>query len=150
MDACDFKKWRKALRLSQYEAADVLGVGRSTIQNWENKLSSVPRTVELACRELGREWKQRAEFGPITLVYADDPMWHRHNCFSGVFLQCERHPTNEAAIMRACRLRGEADFFSPFIIADDGTIIWSTDELLRECDKRRAEQRSPNPRERPR
>src|SRR6266852_880334 len=35
MDMWDFLKWRKTLRYTQAEAAEMLGVNRGTIQNWE-------------------------------------------------------------------------------------------------------------------
>ncbi|MGH6751452.1 MAG: hypothetical protein ACREDP_04730, partial [Bradyrhizobium sp.] len=56
---------------------------------------------------------------------------------SDVTLQCERHPDNESALSRAVRLREIVNLFMPFIVADDGNVIWSGPELLHECDARK-------------
>lgn len=54
MNAKEFKKWRKALGLSQAKAAKKLGLKIRTVQYYEkgerkNKKVAIPRTVELAC-----------------------------------------------------------------------------------------------------
>ena len=77
MDSWDFLKWRKTLRYTQAEVAAKLGINRSTVQNWERGITPISKSAELASQELTREWKQRPEFGPVTLVYSDDPIW-RH------------------------------------------------------------------------
>src|SRR5882757_3498695 len=74
MDQWDFKKWRKRLGINQVEAGEVLGLSRAAVQYWESDIRPVPRAVELACSELLRRWKQRPEFGPVTLLYADSPL----------------------------------------------------------------------------
>lgn len=60
VDAQDFKRWRKALRLSQKEAADALGLKRRVVQYYEKgnrdgKEVIIPKTVRLACYALSVE-----------------------------------------------------------------------------------------------
>src|SRR6266852_8189795 len=62
MDMWEFLKWRRTLRYTQAEAAEKLGVNRGTIQNWERGHTRIPKSTELACHELTRQWKQRPEF----------------------------------------------------------------------------------------
>jgi DNA-binding XRE family transcriptional regulator len=131
MDSVDFRKWRKMLCYTQPEAGGKLGVDRSTIQNWERGFTPVPRTVELACAQLTRKWKQEPQFGPVSLVYGGEPIWPVHaGSASGVFVRCNLHPTNESAIQQGVRLSQTSDFKSPFIVDEAGEIIWSTPELL--------------------
>jgi len=54
MEPGDFKKWRKSLRLSQKEAANLLGLKRRMIQYYEKgerdgEKVPIPRSVRLAC-----------------------------------------------------------------------------------------------------
>lgn len=54
MDAGDFKKWRKALKLSQKDAAHSLGLKRRMIQYYEKgerdgEKVKIPLSVRLAC-----------------------------------------------------------------------------------------------------
>jgi DNA-binding XRE family transcriptional regulator len=74
MDLWDFKKWRQKLGYTQSVAAEKLGLSRGAVQYWESEIRPVPVAVELACQELLRLWKQRPEFGPVTLLYADGPV----------------------------------------------------------------------------
>jgi len=138
MDMWDFKKWRRKLGYSQFEAAEKLGVSRGAIQHWECERNPIPNAIDLACEEIARRWKQRPEFGPVVLVYSDEPMWPEPDCPSRVLcMQCELHPNNEAAIWRACRLRKAPKFINPFVMGEDGGIVLTNPELLNECDKRR-------------
>ena len=137
MDVWEFKKWRKKIGYTQVEAGEKLGLSRAAVQLWENEIRPVPLTVELACQELWRHWKQRPEFGPVTLLYADDPIWQTASPPDGVLLlQSERHPNNESAIRSAVRPRETMTLFVAFIIEDDGNVIRSGPELLREIDAR--------------
>ncbi len=137
MDVWEFKKWRKKIGYTQVEAGEKLGLGRAAVQLWENEIRPVPLTVELACQELWRHWKQRPEFGPVTLLYADDAIWQQDAPADGVLLlQCERHANNERAISRAAWLRENMTLVTPLIMDDDGNVVWSGPELLRECEAR--------------
>src|SRR2546422_11366206 len=75
MDLWDFKKWRRKLRYSQFDAAEELGLSRAAVQNRESETVPISEVVELACEELTLRWKQRPEFGPVTLTYADEQVW---------------------------------------------------------------------------
>jgi len=138
MDQWDFKKWRKKLGINQVAAGEMLGLSRGAIQYWESEIRPVPRAVDLACQELSRRWKQRPEFGPVTLLYAEGPISQVDSSpCSDLTLRCEPHPDNESALSRVVRLSETVNLFMPFVVADDGTVIWSGPELLHECDTRR-------------
>ena len=137
MNASEFLSWRKALRYTQEQAAEKLGVSRATIQNWEREFTRVPTITELACQVLTRRWKKRPEFGPVALVYADEPLWPELDCPSRVLcVQCELHPNNDAVLLRVCRLREAPNFNSALVIDEGGEVVWYGTELLSECDKR--------------
>ena len=140
MDMWDFLKWRKTLRYTQAEVAKELGVNRGTIQNWERGVTRITKVAELACVELTRQWKQRPEFGLVNLIYAEAPVSQQPDDPSRtVLLQCELYSNNEAAIGRALELMETSSFINPLIMEKDGGIVWTTPELLRECDRRREE-----------
>ncbi len=135
MDLWDFKKWRRKLKYSQFEAAEKLGVSRGAIQHWEAERTPIPYPLALACEELARRWKQRPEFGPVLLVYADEPMWPEPDCPSRLLCtQCELHPNNEAAVRRSGHLREGPNFINPLVLGQDGEVVWTTRELLNGCD----------------
>jgi transcriptional regulator with XRE-family HTH domain len=137
MDGWQLKAWRKQLRYSQSKAGEKLGLSRATIQNWESKRVPIPYAVELACMELTRRWKQRPEFGPVTLVYPDSPLWQEAcDPYHFAVLHCEHFPNNLAAIEQACRFVRMPNFIQPLIIDEDGTVIWSGQDLISECDRR--------------
>jgi len=133
----DFKKWRRALRYTQCQAAEKLGVSRGTIQHWECERNPIPLTVELACRELMRSWNQRPEFGPVILVNADGLLVQDADGPYLTVVQCERYPNNAFAIRRIAQIRWSPQLNNPFILDMTGEIIWSTMELFAECDRQR-------------
>lgn len=54
MKPAEFKRWRKAMGLSQKDAADALGLKRRVVQYYEKGERdgvglSIPKTVRLAC-----------------------------------------------------------------------------------------------------
>ena len=131
MDAWDLKKWRKKLGYNQFQAATQLGVGRATIQNWEQELSPIPRVTELACHEMLRRWKQRPDFGPVLVIYADGSIWQRsQGPYQISLLQRELCANNEIALQYVHRLRDDPIFTNPFIMDQTGDIIWAPSELL--------------------
>ena len=131
MDAWDLKKWRKKLGYNQFEAAGELGVGRASIQNWEQELWPIPRVTELACHELLRRLKQRPDFGPVLVLYADGSIWQRsHEPYQIRLLQRELCANNEIALQHVNRLRDDPYFINPFIMDETGDIIWTPSELL--------------------
>jgi len=141
MDLWGFKKWRRKLGYTQSVAGEKLGLSRGAIQYWESEIRPVPVAVELACQELLRLWKQRPEFGPVTLLYADyadDPMSLETSASVGsILVRSERHPDNENALKSAALRRDTMTLFIAFIVEDDGSVIWSGPELLREIDARK-------------
>src|SRR4030088_3236240 len=136
MDQWDFKKWRKKLGINQVTAGEMLGLSRGAVQYWESEIRPVPLAVELACQELQRLWKQQPEFGPVTLLYAsylDDPISLETSASVGsVHVRSERHPNNESALRSAVRPRETMTLFVAFVVDDNGDVIWSGPELLRE------------------
>jgi DNA-binding XRE family transcriptional regulator len=130
MDFWDLKKWRRKLKYSQSETADKLGVTRGAIQNWESERSRIPPALELACQEITRRWKQRPSFGPVFLIYTDEPMWPDIDCPSCIScVCCELYPNNESAIRRVRHLRRNQQFFNPTIMEENGVTIWTAGEL---------------------
>ncbi len=55
MTRADLKKKRERLGLTQVELARRLGVERITVIRWEGGKTEIPRTVELALREIERQ-----------------------------------------------------------------------------------------------
>jgi hypothetical protein len=77
-----------------------------------------------------------ADIGPVTLIYADGPMFvdpygPRRRIAS---LRQEPYPTNAAALARVQRLWGREDFHGPLIIEKSGEPLWNQVELLRVVD----------------
>lgn len=59
MNHKDFRRWRKALKLSQKEAAEALGLKRRVVQYYEKgerdgETVEIPKTVRLACYALSQ------------------------------------------------------------------------------------------------
>ena len=143
MEPVNFRKWRKALRYTQPEAGKKLGVDRATIQNWERGRTRIPRMAELACQQLTRQWKQSPGSGPVSLVYADEPVWSKlDDTPQELFVQCELYPNNELAIRQSLRLSESPNFKSPFIIDDEGEIVWTTPGLLDQIRRAKRKRRS--------
>jgi DNA-binding XRE family transcriptional regulator len=132
MDARDLKKWRKRLGYNQFEAAKRLGVRRASIQNWEREVSPIPRLVELACLQIIRRWKQPRDFGPVLLVYTDEPIWQQsQRPYHISILHSAVYANNETAMQYVERLKHDPYFINPVIMESNGEIIWTTSELLR-------------------
>lgn len=132
MGRWEFLRWRRTLRYAQLETAEKLGVSRSTIRNWEYGLTPIPLVVELACLELTRRWKQRPEFGPVSLVFTEGLGSSRTTR-----LQCALFSNNDAAIKEAIKLLESV--MLPMIMEDGGGVVWTASELLSECQKRKDE-----------
>jgi DNA-binding XRE family transcriptional regulator len=141
MNLWDFKKWRRKLGYTQSAAGEKLGLSRGAVQYWESEIRPVPLAVELACQELQRLWKQRPEFGPVTLLFAndaDDPISLETSASVGsILVRSERHPNNESALRSAVRPRETMTRLIAFVVDDDGDVIWSGAELVREIDARK-------------
>jgi len=141
MDLWGSKKWRQKLGYTQSVAGEKLGLSRGAVQYWESEAGPIPLAVELACQELLRLWKQRREFGPVTLLYAGhsrDPISLETSASVGsILMRSERHPNSEGAMTSAARLRETVTPFIALIVDGDGSVIWSGPELLREIDARK-------------
>jgi transcriptional regulator with XRE-family HTH domain len=62
----DFRAWRARLRLTQAEAAELLGIHRNTVALYEQGVRrdrrtpvAIPKLVERACRDVERELLER-------------------------------------------------------------------------------------------
>src|SRR5438045_2935494 len=98
MDMWDFKKWRRLLGFSQFQAAEKLGVSRGAVQKWETERFPIPTEVVLACEELTQRVKRDSDYGPVLLFYSDEPFWPGPDCPSHVLsLVREPHATNADA-----------------------------------------------------
>lgn len=135
MNAADFSAWRKSLGITQEHLAQRwAGVSRSTIQNWESGATAIPESVATACAIWERRFKQESPMlGPVTLVYADGPMFvdpYRPRPRLAM-MQQEPFQSNAAALARVVELWGRHDFHNPFIIEKSNSDLWNIAELGR-------------------
>ena len=132
----EFKIWRQRFGLTQDEAAEKFGVSRNTVQNWEAGLTALPGTLEMACEVwTDRLKKEIADLGPVTLIYADGPMFiDPYGPRRIAQIKQESFPTNAAALARVKRLWGEPGFDGPFVIEEDRRPLWNRVELMRVVD----------------
>ena len=138
MRGSELREWRKILGYTQEQAAKVLGVTRATIQNWEYESSSIPVAVQLACSVLLRRWKQRPEFGPVTVAYTGVPLSLAAQArvqAQDETLTCERYSSNRDAFSRLMDLKNSTAIFNPIILDDAGCAVWSGEALMKECEK---------------
>jgi DNA-binding XRE family transcriptional regulator len=143
MDAGDLKKWRKRLGYNQFEAAKRLGVRRASVQNWEQELWPIPGVIELACYQIMRRWKQRREFGPVLLVYTDEPIWQgSQGPYQVSILHSAVYRNNETAMQHVEQQKKDPNFINPVIMETNGEIIWTTSELLQEIARKSRRHRS--------
>jgi transcriptional regulator with XRE-family HTH domain len=133
----EFRTWRERFGLTQHDLGRRLGVSRNTIQNWENGSTALPGMLDQACAVWeDRLKKEMADLGPVTLCYADGPMWvdayrPRNRLAS---LQLEPYPTNSAALARVRAIWGKEDVHGPFITEESGGPLWNQVELARVVD----------------
>jgi len=137
MNAHEFKAWREHHGLTQADTGKKFGVSRATIQNWENGVVPISPMVQQGCKIWGDRLRQiRPELGPVTLIYADGPMFI--NPYGPrrplATMRQEPYPTNAAALARVRELWGREDFHNPFIIDETGTHLWSGAQLARVAD----------------
>lgn len=107
---------------------------RTTIQNWEATPGVVPTAACMAASIWDARLKQEDPFrGPVTLIYADGPMFVDPYGPRGrlAMMQQESYPSNVMALARVQALWGRNDFHNPFIIEKDGSPIWNVVELGR-------------------
>jgi hypothetical protein len=135
MNFSDFAAWRRRVGITQEELAERWArVTRTTIQNWETGATPIPQAVEAACAIWERRLKQENPgLGPVTLIYADGPMFidpygPRRRL---AMMQQEPYPTNTAVIARVLELATRDDFHNPFVIEKSGDDLWNAVELGR-------------------
>jgi DNA-binding XRE family transcriptional regulator len=137
MNKEEFRAWRERFGLTQGDIGSRFGVTRNTVQNWEYGVTALPDVVEDLCKVWGdRLKKEIADLGPVTLCYADAPMFiqpfgPRHR---PAMLKQESYPTNAAAIARVKHMWGRPDFCGPFITEQGGGFLWNEVELARVVD----------------
>ncbi len=137
MNSIEFRKWRESFGLTQHEIAKRIGVSRSTIQNWESDATALPSMIDDACGVLSdRLKKEQADRGPVTLCYADGPLWVDAYRPRGrlAMMQTEPFPTNSAALARVRMLWGNEDVHGPFVMEKSGGALWNQVELARVVD----------------
>jgi|SRR5215470_2639087 len=132
-----FREWRERLGLTQDDIARRFGVSRNTVQNWESGPSALPGTLADACAVWeDRLKKEVAGVGPVTLCYADRPMFidpygPRQKL---AMLKQEPYPTNASALARVKIIWDNPDFHGPFITDKSGSFLWNKVELMRVVD----------------
>ena len=130
MRGSEILEWRKRLGLTQAEAGKKLGVTRATIQNWESESTPIPVAVETGCQIWEHEFKKRPDFGPVTLIYSDGPMFvNPYGAHRLAMMQRELYATNADALERIYDLWGSEQFHNPFLMEESGGIVWNTVEL---------------------
>jgi Helix-turn-helix len=133
----ELRTWRESFGLTQSELAKRLSVTRNTIQNWENGTTALPGMLDQACAVWeDRLKKEMAGRGPVTLCYADGPMWvDAYRPRSRVpSVQLEPYPTNSAALARVRDIWGDEGVHGPFITEESGSPLWNQVELARVVD----------------
>lgn len=133
----ELRAWREQFGLTQIDIANRFGVSRNTIQNWESGATPMPNMIQDACTVWGdRLKKEIAELGPVTLCYADGPMWidpygPRAKLAS---IELEPYPTNSAALARVQMIWGQPNVHGPFITEKSGGPLWNQVDLARVVD----------------
>jgi hypothetical protein len=97
----------------------------------------LPSTIKEACAVWeDRLKKEMADIGPVTLCYADGPMWvDAYRPASRLAtLQLEPYPTNSAALARVMMIWGNENVHGPFITEKSGGPLWNQVELARVVD----------------
>ncbi len=133
MDAQELIAWRREVGVTQERFAEICGVARSTVQNWEAG-SAIPQAVESLCQMWGKRLRQEdPRRGPVTLVYADAPMFVNPNMPRGRMAMLQQEPflMNALALKRAQQLWNAATFYNPFVLEENGQELWNSVELGR-------------------
>jgi transcriptional regulator with XRE-family HTH domain len=141
MRGFDLREWRVRLGLTQADAAVKFKVSRMTVQNWETDATSIPPPIEAACEILEHEFDKRDEYGPVTLIYTDGPMFvNPYGPNRIARMKREPYQTNADALERVAILWGSDDFHSPLIVSEIGDIVWNAIELQKRMKKKYGQQ----------
>ena len=134
MNAEEFCAWRQGYSLTQEQVAQKFGVSRTTVQNWESGATPISPAVMYSCELWGKRLIQENPLtGPVTLVYADGPMFidpygprNRPSMMQQVACQ-----SNAQALAWVQLLWGRTDFHNPFVTPRSGEPLWNVVELER-------------------
>jgi hypothetical protein len=133
MDAKSFREWRARTELTQAVVADKLHVTRQTIINWETGATPVPHYVGAICEIWENELRKRDDYGPVTLVYTDVPMFQ--NAYGAPvvpLIKNELYPNNKAALARYDALGKAAA--NAFIVDEAGNFIFNMIDLMKRAE----------------
>jgi DNA-binding XRE family transcriptional regulator len=137
VNGSEFKAWRESFGLTQADVADKFGVTRTTIQNWEAQPGPLTQPVENGCKVWDRRLRQIDPVrGPVTLIYADGPMFidpygPRRRI---AMMKQEPHPSNAAVLARVQVLASSPNVYNPFVMEDAQRDLWNMVELQRAID----------------
>lgn len=133
MTGDEFTSWRKRVGLTQDGVAERFKVSRSTVQNWESGANPVPHYADQMCEVWeDRLLQENGGIGPVTLTYADGPMWvDAYSPRRMAMLKMEPFRTNSAALGRVLELWGTSGFHVPSIVLEDDKVLWDMPELSR-------------------
>jgi len=117
--------------VTQAIAGEMLGVTRVTIQNWEAGTTRIPIAVESMCDMHEKRLKMRSDYGPVTLIYHDAPLWQPLYGPARVpRVSRELYPNNESALSRVGELMTGGSFHNPLIIDESGDVVWTSKQIL--------------------
>ena len=137
----ELKRWRKIVGYTQQQAGAELDVTRATIQNWERESTAIPMAVELAIRFLVRCWKQRPEFGPVALAYVSTCLeFATPSSHDMATMICQRFSNNQDVFRHLADRMDVVGAVKPIILDEEGVVIWSGSELMKECARFRSQQ----------
>jgi DNA-binding XRE family transcriptional regulator len=134
VEANEFKLWRQRFNLTQEDVSLKFRVSRTTVQNWESGATPITQLVEMSCETWEPRLRQEdPDFGPVTLIYTDGPMFvdpyaPRQKL---AMMQQEPHPSNAAALARVQKLWGQSGFCNPFILDKETKPLWNFPQLRR-------------------
>ncbi len=144
----ELKEWRKRLGLTQEAAAGVFGVSRVAEQNWENGTTPVPTWIHDRQERHEAELRRRPEYGPVTLRHQDKPLAIPITKRTETLTTLQDFPTTEAAIGFVVENWQTDGFCEPQIMTPDcQKILWSTNDLAAEVERRRPKEQKPGPEE---
>ncbi|WP_138919298.1 hypothetical protein [Acidiphilium sp. PM] len=134
MNGAEFRSRRERLLLTQSAVAERLKVSSATVRNWEAETTAIPASVEMLWDVWEHRFQQETpDYGPVTLIFADGPMFIDPQDPRRRLPTMHQEPflTNAGALARVCALWDLPDFHSPLILKSTGGILWNAVELAR-------------------